>query len=159
MTFDIVSWPMLIFALGAFGFAPGLVLRLIVLAFPRHDPRRKELLGELYAVPRFERPFWVAEQLEVALFEGVRGRFIARRARKRKLASAVDASNLQWIGSTFNAAIGGGIEMASWEGKILIRNAAKPDGSLRAISPSVWKAFVNAARSGEFDHLIVNSDH
>ena len=71
MTFDIVSWPMLVLALVVFGVAPGLVLRLIVLAFPKEDPRRKELLGEQRAVPRFERPFWVAEQLEVALVEGL----------------------------------------------------------------------------------------
>jgi hypothetical protein len=82
MTFDVVSWPMLVLALLVFGFAPGLVLRLIVLLFPRDDPRRQELLGELYIVPRFERPFWVAEQLEVALFEGIRGRLVARRAKR-----------------------------------------------------------------------------
>lgn len=29
----------------------------------------------LYTVPRIERPFWVAEQLEAALFEGLRARF------------------------------------------------------------------------------------
>jgi hypothetical protein len=50
------------------------VLRLIVLAFPQDDPRRRELLGELYAVPRIERPFWVAEKLELALIEGLGGR-------------------------------------------------------------------------------------
>jgi ATP-binding cassette subfamily B protein len=50
------------------------LLRLIVLAFPHHDPRRRELLAELHAVPRIERPFWVFEQLEVAVFEGIRGR-------------------------------------------------------------------------------------
>jgi len=49
----------------------GAALRLIVLAFDREDPRRQELLAELYAVPRVERPFWVAEQLEVALIEGL----------------------------------------------------------------------------------------
>lgn len=54
-----------------FGFAPGAVLRLIMLAFERDDPRRRELIGELRAVPRWERPFWVAEMIEVALFEGV----------------------------------------------------------------------------------------
>jgi hypothetical protein len=79
MTFDIVSWPMLVLALLVFGFAPGIVLRLIVLAFKRSDPRRQELLGELHAVPRFERPFWVAEQLEIALFEGLRDRLLGRR--------------------------------------------------------------------------------
>jgi hypothetical protein len=47
------------------------VLRVIVLAFRRDDPRRRELLAELHAVPRIERPLWVAEQLEVAVFEGL----------------------------------------------------------------------------------------
>lgn len=54
-----------------FGFAPGFCLRLIVRAYPRNDPRRSELIAELYAVPRIKRPLWVAEQLEVALFEGL----------------------------------------------------------------------------------------
>jgi DNA-binding CsgD family transcriptional regulator len=85
MPFQIVSWPALGIALLIFGFAPGAVLRLIVLAFPRDDPRRRELLGELYAVPRIERPFWVLEQLEVGLFEGLRGRLAARLAAGRKL--------------------------------------------------------------------------
>jgi hypothetical protein len=66
----IVSWPTFLIALLVFGFAPGALLRIIVLAFPRDDPRRAELLAELHAVPRIERPFWVLEQLEVALFEG-----------------------------------------------------------------------------------------
>jgi hypothetical protein len=74
----VVSWPAFAAALLVFGFAPGAVLRLVVLIFRRDDPRRRELLGELYAVPRIERPFWVIEQLEVALFEGLRSR-LARR--------------------------------------------------------------------------------
>lgn len=78
MDFQILSWPMLLLALLVFGFAPGLLLRLIVLAFPKDDPRRGELRGELYNVPRFERPFWVVEQMEVALFEGLRGRLVQR---------------------------------------------------------------------------------
>jgi uncharacterized protein YegJ (DUF2314 family) len=67
----IVSWKALLVALLVFGFAPGAALRVIVLAFHRDDPRRKEMLGELHRVSRWERPFWVVEQLEVALFEGV----------------------------------------------------------------------------------------
>ena len=70
----VLAWPILAVALLMFGFAPGVVLRLIVLAFRRDDPRRRELLAELYAVPRIERPFWVAGQLEMVLFEGLRGR-------------------------------------------------------------------------------------
>jgi hypothetical protein len=67
----IVSWKTFVVSLLVFGFAPRAVLRLIVLAFRRDDPRRSEMLAELYRVPRLERPYWVFEQLEVALFEGV----------------------------------------------------------------------------------------
>jgi hypothetical protein len=67
----IVSWRTFIIVLIVFGFAPGAVLRLIVLLFPRDDPRRRELLAELYAVPWPERPLWVAQQMEVAFFEGL----------------------------------------------------------------------------------------
>lgn len=72
----LVSWPAFLAALVVFGFAPGAVLRLIVLAFEADDPRRNELLAELHAVPRLERPFWVFEQLEVALCEGIWGRVV-----------------------------------------------------------------------------------
>ena len=77
MIAQLLAWPTLGVALLVFGFAPGAVLRLIVLFYGRDNPRRQELLGEIYAVPRIERPFWVAEQLEVALFEGLRDRFRA----------------------------------------------------------------------------------
>jgi hypothetical protein len=82
----VLSWRTFFIALLVFGFAPGALLRLIVLAFPRNDPRRQELLAELPTVPRAERPFWVCEQLERALFEGlgervprVATRYITRR--------------------------------------------------------------------------------
>jgi hypothetical protein len=67
----LISWPTFLAALVVYGFAPGALLRLICLAFRRDDPRRYELRAELYAVPRPVRPFWVFEQLEVALFEGL----------------------------------------------------------------------------------------
>jgi hypothetical protein len=71
---QVICWPVFLVALLVFGFAPGAALRLIILAFPRNDPRRRELRGELHNVPRIERPFWVIEQLEIALTEGVGGR-------------------------------------------------------------------------------------
>lgn len=67
----VTSWPALAAALIIFGFAPGVVPRTIVLIYPRSHSRRAELLGELYRYPRWERPFWVAEQFEVAIFEGL----------------------------------------------------------------------------------------
>ncbi|MFE9237759.1 DUF2314 domain-containing protein [Streptomyces sp. NPDC007007] len=72
----LTSWPLLVMALVVFGFAPGVFLRLIVLAFPKDDDRRAELRAELNVVPRFERPFWVAEQVEVALFDGLWPRLV-----------------------------------------------------------------------------------
>ena len=78
---QLLSWKALLVAVGVFGFAPGAALRLILLAFPRSDSRRRELLADLYAVPRWERPLWVAEQLEVAIAEGLAGR-VARTWRR-----------------------------------------------------------------------------
>ncbi|PPG98304.1 hypothetical protein C5C00_03895 [Rathayibacter rathayi] len=54
-----------------YGFFPGLFARLISLCFHKDDPRRAELIAEVYAVPRWERPAWVLEQFERALSEGV----------------------------------------------------------------------------------------
>ena len=69
--FQGLTWSTVGVALLVFGLAPGIVLRLILLIYPRAHPRRRELLAELYAVPMIVRPFWVAQQLEVAFFEGV----------------------------------------------------------------------------------------
>ena len=64
-------WSTLLYALLVFGFMPGFVLRLLVLIYPKGDLRRVDLMAELYVVPRIERPFYVAEQIETVLFEGV----------------------------------------------------------------------------------------
>jgi hypothetical protein len=72
------AWQLLIVAVAVYGFFPGVVLRFILLAFRRSDPRRAEILAELRAVARWERPFWVAEQAEVALFEGLLERIKSR---------------------------------------------------------------------------------
>ena len=59
-----------------FGFAPGLVLRMITLLYWQDDPRRAELRAELYAFPYWERPIWVAQQIETAPFEGLGDRLL-----------------------------------------------------------------------------------
>jgi hypothetical protein len=48
----VASWKSLVLVLAIFGAAPGLALRLMVLAFHRDDPRRLELRGELVNIPR-----------------------------------------------------------------------------------------------------------
>lgn len=57
-------------ALVIFGLAPGFVLAAIVRLIPDVE-RRRELQAELYEVPRWEQPFWVAQQLEVAIRLGL----------------------------------------------------------------------------------------
>jgi diguanylate cyclase (GGDEF)-like protein len=65
----------LLWVIVAFGAAPSFALRLITRLYPKDDVRRTELRAELYAVPHFIRPLWVAEQLELACFEGLSTRW------------------------------------------------------------------------------------
>lgn len=68
------------------GVVPGIVLRIVVLLYP-DDRRRRELVAELYSVPKWERPFWVTEQIEVAVFEGLSDRLHDRRLGRGKKGS------------------------------------------------------------------------
>lgn len=67
----VVSWRTLLLVVLVFGFAPGFCLRLLVKLYPKDDPRRQELVADLYALGHFERLLYVGEQLETVLFEGV----------------------------------------------------------------------------------------
>jgi tetratricopeptide (TPR) repeat protein len=66
-----------------FGLVPGVALRLMVLLYPKDDPRRRELVAELYTLDRMRRMEWVFQQLETALFEGLSRRLAQRRERRR----------------------------------------------------------------------------
>ena len=79
----VISWPTFAVVLLVFGLAPGALLRVIVLAYPRDDPRRRERVAELYVVPRILRPLFVAEQLELAISEGLFPRLISAWTRGR----------------------------------------------------------------------------
>jgi hypothetical protein len=70
----VLSWRTGLMVVFVFGFAPRFSLRLILRAFHRDDPRRDELVAEFFVVPRWERPIWVFQQLEVAIVEGLGGR-------------------------------------------------------------------------------------
>jgi hypothetical protein len=70
----LADWRVLLVALVIFGFFPGLGARLVAMTYRKGDPRRDEIIAEVYAVPRWERPFWVFEQLERAFSEGARER-------------------------------------------------------------------------------------
>ena len=85
----LLDWPLFVTALVVFGVAPGLVLRVIVLAYPRSHPRRRELFAELYVVPYVERPWFVAQHLERAVFDGTAARKQAAAQRRRKAEPAI----------------------------------------------------------------------
>jgi hypothetical protein len=91
---NVASWPTLLIAVLVYGFAPGFLLRLIVLIYEKDDPRRRELIAELYTIPRHKRPFWVAEQIETALFDGfaprVHGALSGRVINRWKLSPGVE---------------------------------------------------------------------
>ena len=90
---ELAFWaaPGALLAFGAvFGFFPGFVLRLIVLLYPADDPRRRELVAELYVLGRMERIEWVFQQLETALFEGASARLERRRRQGEQAAESTD---------------------------------------------------------------------
>jgi hypothetical protein len=62
---------LVLLAVLVFGVVPGLVLRMLVLIYPKDDPRRRDLLADLYDAPFLERPLFVGAQFETVLFEGV----------------------------------------------------------------------------------------
>ena len=61
-----------------FGAMPIVAARLISLAFRRADPRRRELIAEVQAVPRWERPVWVGEQIARIFTEAIPDRIAHR---------------------------------------------------------------------------------
>lgn len=81
-----LTLPTLGTALLVWGLAPGFVNRLFARLYPMRDERRREMVAELYAVPRWEQPFWVAQQAERAISEGLPAR-LHQREERRRLAS------------------------------------------------------------------------
>jgi hypothetical protein len=66
----------------AFVALPGAFLRLGVLLFPKDHERRCELVAELYHVPRWKRPVWVAGNLIRCFSEGPLVRIQAKQVKK-----------------------------------------------------------------------------
>jgi hypothetical protein len=100
----VASWQSLLLVIAIFGFAPGFILRLLVKIYPRDDPRRQELVAELYTLGRIERPLFVAEQFETVLFEGLPHRAKSVWTSTRKRAGRARA----WLSA------GGYWEVAAW---------------------------------------------
>jgi hypothetical protein len=67
---------------------PRMVLRLLVVLYPRDGDHRAELLAELHGIPRWVRPFWVTEQVPLAFREGLGDRHRSGQASKMPESSA-----------------------------------------------------------------------
>lgn len=92
-------WGTLFMSMLVFGFAPGATLRAGTVFLTNDDPRRQTLIAELYSVPRWHRPIWVAEQLEVCLFEGIKLRRARRAARVSTAESFLTRSHRLQVGA------------------------------------------------------------
>lgn len=81
----LVSWQALGGFFGVvvvFGFFPGFILRWIVKLYPPRHARRRQLLADMYELPLRKRWFFVAEQFETVLFEGLPDRLRSSRHRE-----------------------------------------------------------------------------
>ncbi|MDR2565918.1 MAG: hypothetical protein LBC97_07640 [Bifidobacteriaceae bacterium] len=68
----------------AFRLAPGLMLRIILKAYPKGHERRREWVAEWQAVPNSERPVWLASLIRAALIEGPPARWTMQRQMVRR---------------------------------------------------------------------------
>jgi hypothetical protein len=65
-----------------FGFVPAAVLKMLVQLYPVDDPRRTELMGELYAQPYRYRLLFTAAMIPTVVVDAPVARRRARQARR-----------------------------------------------------------------------------
>ncbi|WP_067689139.1 DUF397 domain-containing protein [Nocardia jejuensis] len=69
-------------------------------------------------------------------------------------ATRIDRSELAWRKSTFSNPSGNCVEMAPLaDGQVAVRNSRDPEGSLIVYTRPEIDAFLQGAKSGEFDYL------
>jgi hypothetical protein len=57
-----------------FGLTPGFANRVLARAYPKEDPRRAEMIAELYSIPWVERWNWVFQNIERVIHEALPAR-------------------------------------------------------------------------------------
>lgn len=121
------EWRLLLAVPFVVAFSPTL-LRIALLAYPRGDPRRREIPARLYESPEIKDLLFVARQTERALFEGLGERWRRRSmrfARSKRWATAVGGTVmfLYLVPTPFMAQVGplvgivlayGSIAFGSW---------------------------------------------
>ncbi|MBL7491949.1 DUF397 domain-containing protein [Frankia sp. AgB1.9] len=65
----------------------------------------------------------------------------------------VDYHALGWRKATASAHNGACVEVAPLPGNVAVRDSKDPDGPVLVFTPAEWHAFLDGAKSGEFDDL------
>lgn len=114
-------WWLLLSIPVVFGLAPRFLARAVARAYPKGHPRRAELRAEVEAVPRWEQPLWVFDQLDLVLFDA-----LPLRRQRRLLAWSVAGSGLWRIYCEFRYKRDGGFVLMGM-------------GGLLALWPAAWQ--------------------
>jgi hypothetical protein len=61
---------------------------------------------------------------------------------------------LAWRKAQSSVANGACVELAPVDGMIAIRDSKDPDGPILRYTPAEWQAFLDGAKTGEFDNLV-----
>jgi hypothetical protein len=69
------------------------------------------------------------------------------------IVSDAERAGLIWVKSQYSGANGACVEIASAVGKVVMRDSKDPDGPVLLYTPGEFKAFIQGARNGEFDHF------
>jgi hypothetical protein len=89
------SWTVLAVLL-VLGVAPEFVVRLLVLCYPKEDPRRQEHLAEMRHIDglgrALQRWYWMANLIPLAMCEGLPARRAARRRNSEKIIGPIRLS-------------------------------------------------------------------
>ncbi|MDR2565922.1 MAG: hypothetical protein LBC97_07660 [Bifidobacteriaceae bacterium] len=87
-------------------FAPGVVLRIVLKAYPEGNERVKELLGDWSAIPSEQRARWVTELLELIVREAMPARREERGRKTQRAPGGDAAAAVGRTGAVFVAAMG-----------------------------------------------------
>jgi Domain of unknown function (DUF397) len=68
--------------------------------------------------------------------------------------SQAERSALAWLKAQSSSHNGQCVEIAATASVVAIRDSKDPDGPILVYTPAEFKAFLNGARNGEFDHFV-----
>jgi hypothetical protein len=60
--------------------------------------------------------------------------------------------DLPWRKARASVGNGACVEVAPFQGKVMVRDSKDPDGSVLAYTQTEWRAFLQVAKAGRFDH-------